>query len=327
METTVIIISQRRHKSNKKSPPACRDQRGVVCSSMQLSLNLHPILESEHQPPIMVSRGFLNHRQPESVVKLRDADLSLMHSEHKSTNKVCLGLPLLFLFLEVILPGLGVLVPRNIAVVPFGVLILALGATGVLLDTPLGQLRHHRDFTEQLVQFCVNSRAVGDVILHDAAVFQQGILAIQQLVERSQEPGLNVLLQQMRRAALFLVAELAITLPDNPAVLAVGVPDLGSIVTAAVAADQPGGKYSAAAVVEAHAFAPSKLGLDNIKLVGLDDRLVAPLDPILLDLALVDLTLFTEEINRVAFLKSAGDSDTNAHPCRIGGADFLLLEG
>jgi hypothetical protein len=79
--------------------------------------------------------------------------------------------------------------------------------------------------------------------------------------------------------------------------------------------------------VEAHAFAPSKLGLDNIKLVGLDDRLVAPLDPILLDLALVDLTLFTEEINRVAFLKSAGDSDTNAHPCRIGGADFLLLEG
>jgi len=147
------------------------------------------------------------------------------------------------------------------------------------------------------------------------------------LIERCQEPGLDVLLHQMRSAALFLVAELSVALPDNAAVLAVGVPDLGSIVTAAVAADQPGGKYSAAAVVEAHAFAPSKLGLDNIKLVGLDDRLVAPLDPILLDLALVDLTLFTEEINRVAFLKSAGDSDTNAHPCRIGGADFLLLEG
>ena len=25
-------------------------------------------------------------------------------------------------------------------------------------------------------------------------------------------------------------------------------------------------------------------------------------------------------------LKSAGDFDTNAHPCRIGGADFLLYE-
>jgi hypothetical protein len=24
--------------------------------------------------------------------------------------------------------------------------------------------------------------------------------------------------------------------------------------------------------------------------------------------------------------KSAGDFDTNAHPCRIGGADFLLYE-
>lgn len=25
-------------------------------------------------------------------------------------------------------------------------------------------------------------------------------------------------------------------------------------------------------------------------------------------------------------MKSAGDFDTNAHPCRIGGADFLLYE-
>lgn len=29
---------------------------------------------------------------------------------------------------------------------------------------------------------------------------------------------------------------------------------------------------------------------------------------------------------KVVHLKSAGDFDTNAHPCRIGGADFLLYE-
>ena len=141
------------------------------------------------------------------------------------------------------------------------------------------------------------------MILHDAAVLQQSLLAIQQLVERRQEPGLDVLLQQMRSATLFLVAELSVALPDNAAVLAVGVPDLGAVESAAVAADQPGGEHPAAAVVEAHALSPSELGLDNIKLVRLDNGLVAPLDPILLDLALVDLPLFIEEINRIALLK------------------------
>lgn len=56
-------------------------------------------------------------------------------------------------------------------------------------------------------------------------------------------------------------------------------------------------------IVEARALSPSELGLDNIKLVRLDNGLVAPFDPILLDLALVDLPLFIEEINRIALLE------------------------
>lgn len=285
-------------------------QTSEVYSYIQLSLNLQPVLEGEHQPPIVVDRGLLHHRQPESVVKLRDASLSLMYSEHELADDVGSGLPLLFLLLEGVHLGLGFLVPCHIPIVAFGVLLLALCAPGVLLDAPLGQFRHHRDLPEQLVQFHVNGGAVGEVVLHDAAILQQSVLAVQQLIERGQEPGLDVLLHQMRSAALFLVAELAVALPDNPAVLAVGVPDLGAVVAATVAADQAGGEYPAAAVVEAHAFAPSELGLDNIELVGLDDRLVAFLDIILLDLALVDLPLFIEEINCVAFLRYDPITDT-----------------
>lgn len=44
--------------------------------------------------------------------------------------------------------------------------------------------------------------------------------------------------------------------------------------------------------------------------MGLDDGLVAPLDPILLDFALVDLPLFTEEINCIAFLRYDPITDT-----------------
>lgn len=287
----------------KAKEPRRPNEVGEVDFCIQLTLNLHPILKGEYQPSIVVGCGLTHHRQPEGIVKLSNAILQLMQSEHEPANEVSFGLPLFLLLLEGIHLGLGLFVPRNIPVIAFGVLLLALGAPGVFLDAPLGQFRHHRDLPEQLVQFCVNGGAVGEMILHDAAILQQSILAVQQLIERCQEPGLDVLLHQMRSAAFCLIAELAVALPDNPTVLAVGVPDLGAVAAAAVAADQPGGKYSAAAVVEAHAFAPSKLGLDNIELVGLDDGLVAPLDPILLDLALVDLPFFAEEINRVALLK------------------------
>ena len=105
---------------------------------VQLSINLHPILESEHQPSIVVGCGLLHHCQPEGIVKLRDASLQLMKGKHKSADDVGLGLPLFFLLLEGIHPGLGLFIPGHITVVAFGVLFLALGAPGVFLDAPLG---------------------------------------------------------------------------------------------------------------------------------------------------------------------------------------------
>lgn len=111
--------------------------------------------------------------------------------------------------------------------IAFGVLLLTLCAPGVLLDAPLGQFRYHCDFPEQLIQFCVNGGAVGEVVLHDTAIFQENVLAVQQLIECDQEPSLDVLLHQMRSAAFFLVAEHAVALPVDAAALAVRVPTLG----------------------------------------------------------------------------------------------------
>ena len=249
-----------------------------------------------------------------------------MQGEHESTDEVRLGLPLFLLLLEGVHSGLGLFIPCHIAVVAFGVFLLALGTPGVFLDAPLGQFRHHRDLPEQLVQFRVNGGAVGEVVLHDAAILQQSILALQQLIERCQETGLDVLLQQMRSAAFLLVAELPIALPNHAAVLAVGMPDLGAVAATAVTADQAGGEHPAAAVVEAHTFAPSELGLHHIELMGLDDGLVALLDPILLHFAFVDLPLFTEEINRIALLRYDPIADTIQFFLRVkvqGGSNLL----
>ena len=43
----------------------CIQENAQSALCIQLSLNLHPILEGEHQPPIVVGCGFLHHRQPE----------------------------------------------------------------------------------------------------------------------------------------------------------------------------------------------------------------------------------------------------------------------
>ena len=228
--------------SYKNTPPACRGQREVVCSSMQLSLNFGAVLESEYHPAIVKGCGLFHHRQPEALVKFSQFAISLGKGEHEPADGLRLHQPLILLLLERIQLGLRRIVPGHIDVVAFSVFLLTLGALGVLLDTSLGQLRHHLDLLAQCLQLGINGGAVGEVALHQAAIVQQGVSAAEQLVEGYQEPGRDVLLQQMGRPALFLALELSVALPDSAAVLAVGVPHLGAVEGAAVATDDVGGK-------------------------------------------------------------------------------------
>ena len=69
------------------------------------------------------------------------------------------------------------------------------------------------------------------------------------------------------------------------------MPHLGTVVGAAVTADDAGGENAAAAVAMTQPFPPSELGLDPVELVRGDDGLVALGDVILRDLALIDLHL------------------------------------
>lgn len=59
--------------------------RRVMYIRIQLPLDLHPVLKSEHQPSIVAGRGLLHHRQPGGAVELRNACLPLMQGEHGCT--------------------------------------------------------------------------------------------------------------------------------------------------------------------------------------------------------------------------------------------------
>ena len=122
-----------------------------MCAIIQLCLNLHAILKGEYQPLIVVGCGLLHHRQPEGVVELLYADFPFMHREHKTANEVGFGLPLPFLLLEGICPGLGFSMSCHIAIVVFCVFLLTLRTLGVLLGASLGQLRQHCDLLEKYI--------------------------------------------------------------------------------------------------------------------------------------------------------------------------------
>lgn len=62
--------------------------------------------------------------------------------------------------------------------------------------------------------------------------------------------------------------------------------------------------------MEAHALAPSELGLHHIKLVGPDDGLMAFIDVVLLNFTLVDFLCLCEKVHRVAFLRYNPTTDT-----------------
>src|SRR5699024_2194885 len=94
-----------------------------------------------------------------------------------------------------------------------------------------------------------------------------------------------------------------IALPDNPAVFAVGMPDLRTVPLAALSAAYLTGEKMDAAVSPTAAFSTLQFLLNQLKHLRLNDGFMVALHIVLRDLALVDLFLFGEEIHRVALLQ------------------------
>ncbi|MEA5143233.1 MAG: hypothetical protein VB023_06600 [Oscillibacter sp.] len=69
------------------------------------------------------------------------------------------------------------------------------------------------------------------------AILQNGVLAVKQGAESREKADFDVLFSKMRRRTFMLTFELGVALPYHAAVLASGVPYLGAIETAAVAAN------------------------------------------------------------------------------------------
>ena len=147
-----------------------------------------------------------------------------------------------------------------------------------------------------------DANAVRESILHQAAVLKDALLVAKYLIECSYESGLNGPLIQMWSRTFLFALEFSVALPDDPAVLAAGVPYLGTKKGAAVSTNDTGSKDAFSAVLPAKRLSAFEFSLHLVKFLRRNDELIAVLHIILRHLALVDLSLFREEVHGETFL-------------------------
>ena len=107
----------------------------------------------------------------------------------------------------------------------------------------------------------------------------------------------------MGRGASGFILEFPVALPDYPAVFAVGVPDLGTVHTTTVAADDLSGKGCEAVMPPSQLLSTGNLHLNRFPLGRFNDSRVAALHIVLWNFALVDFLSFGEKIHRIGLLQ------------------------
>ena len=135
-----------------------------------------------------------------------------------------------------------------------------------------------------------------------AAVIKQQRFISSKCVVSGDEPRLDLFLIQMGCRAMSIILELRVALPYRSTVFAGGVPYLGTEVGAAVTANDPRSKNAVPAVTVSDRLAPCKLGLHQLELHGVNNRLMAFFYIILRNLALIGLHLFQQKVDRELLL-------------------------
>lgn len=129
-----------------------------------------------------------------------------------------------------------------------------------------------------------------------------GILLGKKLVDCRNKVAVDIFICKVWCGAFVVAIKFVIALPDDLFVLIIGVPGFGAVPASAFATANFAGEKVDTASSTALA-APFHFLLNHLEYLWGNDGFVVALHIILRNFALVDLFLFGEEINRIAFLK------------------------
>ena len=148
----------------------------------------------------MVHRG-----APESRVEVQREGVQRVDGKEEAAELVRLDLPPLPPFLQPVMAGLQLLIPRRQGVIPGRVFALVHGPGGVLLYTALHQPGHHLHLLSYLGLLLVQCGEVCQCIEDQAAILQQCLPVRQQRRRNAPEDDEDRQASPLRRSGAFLL--------------------------------------------------------------------------------------------------------------------------
>ena len=268
---------------------------------MGLCFDLGSVLEGDSDPRILGDGHIIDHRQPVLIPEDRQG-LSLLQIRQKQLDLLASGLPVGDLLGQHLLAGLGGVEPVHQRVVAFLVICLIEGNMGVFFDAVLDQTSDYVDLRVQSIKLLLKVIGGQMGLQYFVVDGDDSVLGVDHLVGGPEEDILQLILCERRRGA-FLSFKLVIAMPDDPAILVIGVPDLRPVPTAAAAALHPAGEDADRAAPVLSCLPRGHKDLDCFEGIRRYDGFVVVPDVVLRDFAFVVLFLLGQEVHCVGFLE------------------------
>ena len=134
--------------------------------------------------------------------------------------------------------------PRSVckALIGFDVFVLVKSRYRIGGDAFLDQTCHNLHLLGNRTKLGIDFGVIGEGLFYKSAVLNQGFAVLYEKAQCMPRILLERVLGQVRRGAFLLALELMVALPNHTAVLAVGVPYLGTELLSAITAEDSTGK-------------------------------------------------------------------------------------
>ena len=203
---------------------------------------LAAVREGEHKPSVIVDGDALNGGAKSAVLPFGVKKVKLAKLKEESAKLIRLELLVLSLPCESRITLLQGGVAFGKALIGFGVFVLVKSRYRIGGDAFLDQSCHNLHLLGNRTKLGIDFGVIGESLLYKSAVLNQGFAVFNEKAQCLPRIFLESILGQVGRGAFLRALELMVALPYHTAVLAVGVPHLGTELLSAITAEYSTGK-------------------------------------------------------------------------------------
>ena len=189
---------------------------------MCLHVDFLPVFEGKSHIVLVVDGNKVHQTTPKASLKFVH-QVSLRQGFQKGFNGGASGLLATDGLVQGFVSCLGSIEPCGQSIIAFLVFDLVEGNMSVFADALFDEVGNHRHFAFQFSLFRFEVGKVKCCVQRYRECRNNRIFLDYQLIDRRYEHRFDVILSQMRCCAFFVTIEFMITLPNYPAVFAVGI--------------------------------------------------------------------------------------------------------